>query len=238
MFVRYRSYTHDDNEVALSISSTPLYGDTGYRYGLHKVWRLSGVLQADTQAELTGKIRQLEQAYSVDGGDLTFRLADGTVTAHSLLNKHTMGGVRVTSGPTFSRGEGAEYSTFRSYEITLEADVLAAGRQILSWQEEVRATGSGGPMTKYIPVLRGPWVRQITSETSLVTLVQSGSAVGLQSYPVPPGPLFPIHEEISRRIYSERTPRLRGGTLWEFPINWSYTMEAPVPFFAHPHVIR
>jgi hypothetical protein len=239
MILKYGIYAHGNNEATFTIDSIPLRTKSDVLYGFTQKWRITAFpgVEASTQAQLTQAIQALFTAYSRDGGDLVFYLDDGvTATAHTLYSAQTLSGTRVTKLPSFPQGGGAEYSTYRSYTIEVEADVpLRTDNLILSYEETTETEGTGGPTIVYIPVAVGPWVRQQTSEMSTTKLTQSGRATGLYGYPPPNPPLLPesllIHH--AARI-SQNSPRLRVNKYYEYPISWTYPFQSNVPIAAVP----
>src|SRR4029077_8154957 len=89
-------------------------------------------------------IAALRSAYNVNGLDLGLYLDDGvTPTDHVLASSTTLGGTRVTA-LEFPNGSGAEYSTFRSYSITVEADTPDTSQNLLDFSETLSFAGTGG----------------------------------------------------------------------------------------------
>jgi len=229
MYLKYGTYQHDSREVGLTIQRRSLVSESGVHYGTRETWNVIGLLQADNQTLLTAKIDALMTAYRYDGSNIGLYLDSGIATSHKILNSDTMGGIRVVQEPSFPEDgvRTAEYSTFRSYTIILEADLpIGSANVILSWTESLDMTGRGGPLRLFLPVLTGPWQEQMTTDASTYTVVQSGAAVGLRTWPVPATPLWPSAEHQERSRVRHRTPRFRNSVGWEYPVTWSYTFEA------------
>lgn len=232
MIVKYGSHAHSNNECEIRIDRFSQFDDAGRRVKETERWTIIGFLQAASQAAITTAINSLKTAYSVDGRDLILYLDDGTTeTSHSLKNSQAFGSTRVVKAPHFPEGRGAEYATFRSYQIEVEADFRVSGIGLLSFNESVRVLGTGGDLWVYKMALTGPPQRQTLAQQTTATIVQSGTAVGELGYPAFPGPLMPAHEHLERREITRQNPRRVGqvGNIdyTEWPVSWSYTFEVP-----------
>jgi hypothetical protein len=229
MILKYGSYAHDPNEATLAITRQPRRNAAGQIVGYVERWRIAGVKQAATQADLTTALAALKAAYASGGSDLRLVLDDGvTATAHALLSAGSVGGTRVLGGVEFPVGRGAEYTTFRSYQVTVEADYLDSQVSLLSFIETLSFAGSGGPIFRYLPTLNGPWQRQTVAETSNYFVTQRGQAIGSRAYPAPTAPLWPAAEHRERRVIEYRSPRpgSRNSGDTEWPIAWTYVFES------------
>lgn len=234
MYVRYGNYSHADNECAVIIGSRHDRTVAGHRKSTVKTYVLRGRLHGSSPSDLTNKIAALEAAYSTDFQSLI--LYDGAApTAHLLDNASSISGVRVVSGPNYPEGDDAQYTTFRDFEITLEAEYPASpGVGLLAWSETLSFVGTGGPMTVHVPTVFGPPQKQITSAMTPVQVVQSGQAVGWSTWPVAPPPLWPAAEVLPRRRFNMAAPKWNGQAFTEFPIMWSYEFESAVPLSGLP----
>src|SRR4029079_17459158 len=103
---------------------------------------VTGIKHAASQAALTTALGDLRAAYNVNGRDVGLYLDDGvTLTDHALPSGAALGGVRVT-GLAFPRGDGAEYSTFRTYRLTLEADFPDSAGKLLQCEQSLYFEGT------------------------------------------------------------------------------------------------
>ena len=228
IFAWGNQYTHADGECKVRISRQALESDLGVIYGHTERWDLYDcrIHAADTSALMTA-LATMEAAYKVPNQALILFQSDGVTVTHALYPNQTMGGIRVLGPPSYPRGEGAEMTTYRHYDISFEADVvLGSGEVILKWEESIEYQGYGAPEYHYLPTLTGTWPRQRTTDTSTIIIVQSGSSVGLRSwipYPLPviadPGAVKGLP------VQSRRTPRYRNGQRFEFTSTWNYTFE-------------
>lgn len=238
MYLKYGNYRHEDNEVELaSITKHLVRAESGAKRLLRETWTLKGELRAATQSALDAAIRQLENAYlRQDGRDAVFYFDDGTATQHQLRNSRSLSGVRVLS-LSYPVGRGAEFATYRTYEIQLEADFPVADNtaNLLAWQESITFQGSGGPDVSVTEVLDGPPLIELSGTHTPCYATQSGSALGHRSYPSVPGPIWPANEIGRERSITPGTPKLLNGVLVEWPVSWSYRFVAQGPLSGLPH---
>jgi hypothetical protein len=109
--------------------------------------------------------------------------------------------VRVIVPPSFPKGDGAEYATYRTYQVVLECVVPDTRSRLIHYSESYEFSGTGGPDWGFMRPLEGELQAQMFTQKTEVRLVQSGTAVGNDYYPLPPGPVYPKNEhEPSRRI--------------------------------------
>jgi len=235
VILKFGQYAHANNEVGIVMSRGSLRDQYGIIYGYHTTWTIRGILQADTQADITTAIAALEAAYSSEGKDAILYLDDGiTATAHKLLDGPSFGGVKVKDGPNYPNGVGAEYSTFRTYEITLEASYGFNNAGGLTQFDEVIAMFGGGPRWILIQTLNGPPQRQQTADMTPFYAQQSGSATGVLTWPEPGSPLFPEHEHRDRRriVLAGPVASPEAGRSWG--VSWSYEFESITELFGQP----
>lgn len=237
MLLRYGSYTHDQNECALLIEKRAHFSPRGERELVRETWHITGIKHAASQSALTAALADLRLAYSVNGRDAGLYLDDGvTPTDHLLISNVTLGGVRVLS-LDFPQGDGAEYSTFRTYRITLEADFPDTSGNLLEYDEALHFEGTGGPRRVFLEVLEGLPQEQIGTTCTTYRATQQGRAVGYGTYPVPPPPLWPAAELPERRRIVLRTPERHAGSFARFPVEWNYSFESIAPLAGYPNIV-
>jgi len=232
MILKYGNYSHADNEANATITREGLEADDGFIYGYKETWSIEGILHGDDNASLVTAMSELITAYSLQDKDLTW--TKGSDEMHSLKNADTLTGIKVTNLPHFPKSSSGELTTFRTYNITVEAEVAFTSIDldadpfvplILKYEETLDYTGTGGPKFGLLPTLKGKYQKQLLTETSPVTLIQSGISVGLGGYPDPPSPLWIKDEHVDRRQITRAPTRRRGGKNLEYPIHWSYHFE-------------
>lgn len=236
MQLLYGNFSHDVGANNISIR-TEVLRDGAERYiGYKSIWTIRGDLYASSQNSLISAIRTMELGYQFEGGNVILLAADGVTVAASILAANTHGGPRFSLLPSYPEDgrANAEWSTFRNYELVIEADTYTGQIVLIDWHETWATTGTGGPRFVYAEPLIGPvFVDQIT-QVSVCRAVQAGSAVGLVSWPVAPSPIFPGNENFAEREIVKRDPKRRGrpgfAAYKEFETTWKYTFTRALPF--------
>lgn len=236
MIFKYGSYSHADNEVALSVSKTPEYTARGFRFGTRERWVLRGKIQANTVAALTTAMDALEDAYAENNKTAVLLLSDGsTETQHKMAASDCLGGVHVV-GLDYDEGVNAEYTSYRSYTITLEGLRTDKEQTILEYSESITLQGSGGPRRVILETLDTPPIIQITAQRTAQTIVQAGFARTYDHWLIPQ-PLLPSLEQEHLRIIENIDPESFRGTLRAFPVRWQFTFVSDVPQYMTPTAI-
>ena len=242
MFFKYGSYTHAADECSLVVTKTPRFNEGGQQISTLERWDVAGFIQAASQAALTTAINSLASAYATNGQDATLLLNDGvTPTHHQILNANTLGGIRVVQAPSFPQGKGAEYSTFRSYSLVLEAEIPVSGyASLLVFFEESITFKGGGSRFVYLQTLTGLPQKQTVADNTPFMAMQQGRAVGYGGYPTIPSPLWPTSEHRDQRDISHKSPRRHGPTgspqYSEYESTWSYQFEDSAALSGTPNV--
>lgn len=233
----YGGYSHDANENIVSISMRGIENQSGYVYAVAETVQISGILQADTLAELLTKQAALQEAYKLQDQNLTW--LSGSDIIYQIESSQTLYGVRVINPPSFAQGGApGELVNRRTYQITLESAYLydvTTGTDtpyVLNYEQSLSFVGTGGPAFGHLPTLTGTFQKQQLTEKSLVTCQQTGSRVSLFSYSIPDPPLsfLAAYEKEDRRIIRQGNPRQINNNLIEYPIFWTYTFERNQPF--------
>jgi len=231
MILRYGSYTHADSEVSVSISKQPTFNTIGLRKGYIERWQVRGILHAADADTLRTAIETLEAGYGADNYDLVLYASDGVTVRHAMRNAGSPGGVRVMQ-LDYPEGDGAEYTTYRTYNISLEAEYLTQ-LGVESYTETYDFSG-GGEAWVMVETITGPPLRQTVRQQTPYRCTQSGSSVGGGARPSPPPPAFPGVEHVNERRITYGTPQfLRNGNI-QYPLSWSYSFESATPLFALP----
>lgn len=242
MFIKYGTYLHANNECAVIVSKSPRFNEGGQQVSVIEHWDITGFIQAASQAALTSALAALATAYATNGQDLTLLLDDGvTPTHHRIVNANTLGGVRVVQGPNFPQGVGAEYSTFRSYSISLEAEIPVSGAtSLLIFFEEMLSFKGGGQRFVHLQTLTGSPQKQIVAASTPYMATQSGRSVGYGGYPAVPSPLWPSSEQRDQRDVAYKSPKRSGPVgspnYSEYEVSWSYHFEDAAALSGTPNV--
>ncbi len=238
MLLAYRNYLHQIDETAVSIQRTSRLNRFGITISEIERWSLSGLLFGDSPALVTQAVAALETAYDVNGGDLLLLDNNGTTVHRALRSFGSLGGVRVLSRG-YPIGTGAEYTTYRTYAITAEAEYPAtvAESQILDWQETL-IIGGGAPRWVIREPLNGDPIKQQTHQRTKYIATQSGQAVGMFAYPQPAAPIWPNDLHADRPILSYSDAPIVGvgvgrvATQWS--VAWHYEFESVSPLNGLP----
>ena len=233
MQLTYGSYAHPSGETEITIIRESLFSPIGVRERLRERWTVRGRVADATTEDLTTAIAALEAAHSRDGESLTLRVSESETSAHQIESNRTLTGVRVAR-LSYPEGRGAEYATFRTYEVVYEAELPPEDPPgVIAWVETLAVSG-GGPRFEHITCVFGPPVRVQVAEMTPFRCTQAGMAVGYSIWPEFPAPLFPAVEQRDRRRQEKVTPQLHGPRRARFPIRWSYELEAATAFFGVP----
>lgn len=234
----YGSYSHESGECAVQWSADPIVKN-GTRTGVMYTIDIRGRLHGDTQAALSAAIMAMERAYAEDNRDIGLVYSDGTRTAHYLSARSCRGGVRVVRGPSYPVGDGGQYSTYRDYTITVEAEVSVDEDEsgILEWAETVTEIG-GGRQYGFLETLNGEPQEQILKQQTVYRATQVGEAVGAKSYPPPPPPIWAsrfCHDKSSvARTSPRKVGTLKGEEYTEYRTSWNYVFESATPLQGYP----
>lgn len=235
MYAMYGNYVHAANEVSSRIFRQASRAQGGQPTGYVVRIMLRGYMQAETVAALTTALSAMESAYSQQGRDWGMYNDDNSPTVHVFRSNQTFGGVRVMSGPSYPTSEGAEYCTYRTYEIELEAEYKTSNVTFDSWQETLSFEGYGGPIYRYIPTLNGPWQKQMVSQRSTYRARQSGSITSQFGPPNYPAPIWPNQEHAEQRRISPVGPVYDGTRFSNFAVSWDYVFESNEPLVGNPN---
>ena len=233
----YGSYEHSPGEATIRISKQVLNTEGGVAYGIRETWHIHGKMLAASTVLLEGFLNDLETAYAVNNQDLVLYDNLGNA-ARTLAGLTPLGGTRVLSFDFPEDGRaGSEFVLYRTYEIVVEGLYQPQGQEdgLLSWTETLQFSG-GGPKFIFLQPINGLPVRQQVAENTPYRAVQKGRAVGLYSYPSPPGPIWPADEHQDQRDTSPEDPKRSGGreapVYTEFPVSWTYVFESAAPLVA------
>lgn len=224
MYVKYGSYEHAANESSVQFSHRVNRSRLGYRETVTKTIVIRGKIHGTDPEDVNTNLAALLSAYAADGEDFGLYIEDESediVTVHFLDNDSSISGVQVEA-VEFPEAVNAEFTTYRSYQITATAVYLAAEDGLLEFTETVSFTGTGGPRHVFLETATGPVVKQTVNQNTVYTASQSGSAVGMTSYPTPPAPLWPDDEDVTQRRITTISPTIMGEGNMRYPISWSY----------------
>ena len=228
---KYGSYSHPQDEVKLvRMDAIPRY-ERGSRLEIDYIQYLEGELIYEGTT-LLDAIQNLITVYGVNNQDAILCLNDGTETSHALRQNHpdNISGVGVVRRSWDGRGAD-ELATVRTFSIILSATYRRPEIEITSYTETIRHIGSGGPMWALNPRSVGLWTQQFTTTTSPQQLIQQGSVIGYDGWPLPriPPPIVPAFEQTWRRQVTPWNPQFRGRLFTHYRMDYTYFHLVPAP---------
>ncbi len=239
MQLKYGTYQFDAGACKIATSMDILWNDGGQPYAQRRKIDVDGYLSANGQAAISTAMSALTTALSTPYQDLNFYQDDGALSATTLTNATSIGGVQITSGPNFPDWKGGEYGQFRRFTFSAEAEypITNSANLLLSFAESMTFDG-GGPVYAVRPALNGPPQRQLIYQFSVFKVVQEGRAVGYRKYPTPPVPRWPNALARSPNVRQE-SPQRRGkvkAAYDSYPISWVYNFESPTALTGFPSI--
>jgi hypothetical protein len=232
-------YRHAADEVMLSsVGRNYEHNAGGIRSSMKVSWVISGFIQAASQSALTTALRLLELAYSADGFMAVFLDNSGRNTVHTLGDATSRGGCKVINFG-YTMQSGAEYSTFRSYQISLEAEYDNVFAGVEEFTETITWKGNCGPRIVWKKNLNGAPQKQITYPQTTQRIVQRGTIIGKFSAITPPPPLWPQYFLPEEEELSDTSP-LRFGPIgrpyyMRYARSYAYYFESPIPLLGQPN---
>lgn len=238
MYLSYGTYNHQPGECDIAIVRISEYNDALERWAVRERWDVNGILvnQGADPAAMNTQTAALIAAYASDGNDLILKFTGGTSTTHALLTANCLGGTKVLRLPSFPSGRDAEAVTFRTYALSVEGLLREGDETLLTFSEQLTFSG-GGRAYGHIETLTGLPVLQKLRNHTIVRATQSGSASGIDAYPLIPGPLWPEPTLVRAPQIDYRSPRRSGSDYFEFPVSWRYEFQSAVSLLgtAYPH---
>lgn len=236
MQIRYRSLTLDTGTAGVRIAITPRRNDAQQIVSHFQTWTIEGQLlsQDGDYSDIDAQAQALMDAYSRDGGNLTWLLPDGSASANRILNANALGGVRLKS---FELPEyrGAQRVTILDFRAVFEAELPVSNSQraLLSYTEDITWSG-GGPVYRYGEPVWGEPRRQLVVRQSVFRATQSGMAIGYLEHPRAPGKLWPANL-VQDNPPKRTAPKRIGRDFTEFTVSWSWDFESSRPLIGNPH---
>lgn len=239
MQFRFGAYTRPNNEVVCSVTYSPVYSITREISHVTESWAIRGriVLQgADaTSGGMSNQIRQVEAMAEQQNASIAMLDDDGAETPWSIRAGECLLGPSA-SYFSWTTGENDVYTNGQGYSFNVTAKrPITSG--LLSFTETLQPIDAGGQEYVYVGGSVNYAERQLGSQYLPWRAVQSGSAVGLLGYPVPPPPIFPFAmvKPNQAYVYTKSSPRVLGRIDTEFPISWSYEYAWQFPLVGNPN---
>jgi hypothetical protein len=232
-------YAHDADEVSLlGMARNSEYNAGGQRSVIKTQWQIGGFIQAANQSAITTALRTLESAYSQDGFMAYFKDNSGNLTVHVIGDAASRNGCKVLNF-AYTNQSGAEYSTFRSYQITLEAEYDNPFVLLEEFSETVTWKGNCGPRIIWKKNLNGRAQKQITYPYTTQRVTQRGIIVGKFSVITPPPPIWPEFNLPEEEELSDVSPHRYGPPgrpyYQGYSRTYAYYFESPFPLIGRPN---
>lgn len=235
----YGSYEHPAGEVyPRNIEVRPIQSDRGIRWAtLFRMSVAGSFVNQNPELDAAGvntRIGQIRAAYLNDYQDCGFKLEDGTVTNHRIINSdpYNLSGTKIVHR-SWDNVYPTEFANTRSFSVTVESLYLSYYNEIVYFSETTQKIGTGGEVWRLYNLWDGTPVRETIFNTSKVIHVTRGTIVGLTTWPTPPPPLWPLEEQLWRRQIIYASPRYHGdlgftkGT--HYAVNYAYFFERSGP---------
>jgi hypothetical protein len=239
------NYAHVANEVdLLSLTQTSQMNEGGQVMVNRVQYSIKGFIQAADQNSLNTAMFALQNVYANPIQEnrvyqAQLLMNDGSGSIHYIGGPGSRNGV-VCTNFAWMKEDGGEFSTYRSYQLTLEAEYDVLNVELAAFHESLTLIGTGGPKITDIECLTFPAQRQITQAYTLCRAVQTGIVVGHTRFVSPPGPLWPGNELQHLRESKPSSPKRSGPV--GYPVytkfEWAYTyhFSSPVPFQGFPNI--
>jgi hypothetical protein len=242
MQLKYGGYSHENDGVSFTVQGRRVFDKYNKERRLKVRYVITGVITGTTASDITTKCTALEDAYRLQSQDLVFYDNDSNPTVHSLRTGDCLGGTR-THGPDWLDGmpgvwgSATEYVDKRTYRVVVEGDIAYRGG-LISWSESWVQIGTAGPETRWVESLVDDPVRQVLKQKTTTLGIQSGAAVGDDTYPPIPPAMFP---DLLMNIKGQSpkttlwTPEFyRDGQMSNYKASWMYVHESPVVLAVTP----
>jgi hypothetical protein len=227
IYLKYNNYSHALGEATVFTSRNRSFNQYRQITGDTVRWDIQGRLVAADRDALLVAQAAFEAAYSVDNGDIgQYYNDDPTKYLRRIRSQDTLFGVKVVSFPSYGEVSGGEGGTYLTYSLAIEADYAiqtgVGGTNVIEFQETLTYSGGGGDFVFQVP-LEGDPIRQEVCDNTPYTVVQEGRALGLATYPPPPGPFWPDFEHRPARRIQYSGP-VNGSQ--QYGTSWTYVFES------------
>ena len=216
----YGDYEHEKGEVyPQAIQVIPRINDDGVRWAsLYRMQVAGDFCSSDgtqlTVAQISTRISALNDAYQFDYKDCGFKDPDGNLTPHRMDTNdvYNLSGNRIVRR-SWDNVMPTEYANTRSFSVTIESLFQENYTEILAFREATTKRGTGGPIWKMYNLWDGTPYKEFITNTSKVTHVQTGTIIGMNTWPDPllyAPPYWPDEEMEWLRTITQTSPRNHG----------------------------
>jgi len=225
MYFTYNGYTSSVGEAAIQwdISRLPA-DDTGLVAKKVYTVTVNGTLvNFNGPNSIDTQVDTLEAAFLSNNFDFTYFTPTGTKVLF-LDSSESIGRVKVTN-INYPDGSAAEWSTKRSYVITLTAefdDDNIADKDIVAYTESINIYGGGRRLVLQESITSKPVGYQTATDT-IYYCNQTGTIVGFEDWPDIPAPIFPGNELAANPVITRKSPEYIDGDFRNYSLEYSYT---------------
>jgi len=236
MYLKVQNTLRPFNEAWATITYEPVYDLRKRVIQLKERWEIEGrvVLQSGTQGQMTLALSQLDRDFSQYEPDLVFVEDDGVTESFMRLKS-----ADCLQGPymlrsSFPHNNQNIYATGESYSITFEGIKRVPGTGgLVSFTENLQKM-SGGTEIVFVGGAINYAERQIAKQHAPYMYRQSGSAVGLYGWPVPPPPIWPS-ALLGEAKVNYVSPRELGRVNMYYEVQWTYEFGNEFALAGRPH---
>lgn len=248
MLLKHGTYSFQANSVVCRTQTVRQLNTAGMPMTLVTTMSVMGDLLAASgtptpQNDLSVLQAALEAALAVPYQDLVLYQDDGvTETPTALKNAGSLSGVRITSGPNFQGGKGeGEYAVRRQFSFEASVETVAPRRvtELMSFQESI-SFGGGLPERRMARAINRPPIDQVTWPFTEFTATQSGSAVGLLTWPfggpknMPPLRFAAVTLREAPKIDASGPDRVGPSGWRNYSVRWTANFASASPLIAAP----
>lgn len=235
LVVSYGAFTSDESECAVVETVSLLKTPMGHPYGFAYRWQIDGVRLSDSFTNTVSAMASLQGYFT--GGDLTkaLRLTDGATgaTVAELSPNGSISGVLIEQAPGYPNGGGAQLTTFADYTIVASVEHLSPNAPLYAEFQESISFRGGGPLRDVFDLTNGAPQAQILRKQTAYRAQQSGSAVGLESWPPVPAAKWPTMLTAAP-VIQRQSPQLMGVRTLMYSVSWQYDFASPAPLAGNP----
>jgi hypothetical protein len=227
MIFQYGSFTSETAEALPELfTAQRVYNPRGHAQFVRKTLVVRFDVVKTSQSTVHARLLQLASAFELEGGTPRFTLDAGGDSIYVLPSAGSRG-VRIVQSDFWTEDGKAHYATGHPARVTFQAEyTISDADPLVHFRESITRIGNGGQRTVMQELDFGAPIQQIVSQSTPVTVIQSGEAVGASAYPlsfVPP-PLYEGYLENPEEAISTESPRIDGLVATDYVIRWNYRM--------------
>ena len=233
MFIQYGAYAHAPGEANLiSFSIRPRRSARSFQLANTVTAQVTGELKlaaGETEYDTNTKIQALDNALSRDGFDFGLYHSDGTPTHHYM---QTSDAFNLTGNQvvyrSFPQNHNGEFSTGRDFAYAIQAEYRATESVIMDYAETITHVGTTGPSIRWREHKYHDPTFTVQKFNTKQRIVQSGYAVTLLTWLLPPPPILDIPFYMpDLTVITRRTPKRYPQGFEGHRIEWRYIFDAP-----------